>query len=120
MYGPALPTLQRKMTRSSPKRKSTVFVPVPLDIFEHHRFIDLYADFFFVNGIPFMHTKSANINFLSIQHCTSRNATTVKSSLKFIKDKHESRGFVVAHLHADNEFNVDGLDEMLLCSCQNT
>ena len=113
IYGPALPTLQGKMTRSSPKTKPTVFVPVPLDIFEHHKFIDLYADFLFVNGIPFMHTKSANINFLSIQHCTSRSATTIKNSLKFIKDKYESRGFVVAHLHADNEFNVNGLDEVL-------
>ena len=117
IYGPALPTLQGKMTRSSPKSKSTVFVPVPLDIFKHHRFIDLHADFLFVNGIPFMHTKSANINFLSIQHCTSRNAITIKNSLKFIKDKYESRGFVVAHLHADNEFNVDGLDE-ILCPTQ--
>jgi len=62
IYGPALPTLQGKMTRSSPKTKQTVFVPVPLDIFEHHKFIDLHADFLFVNGIPFMHTKSANIN----------------------------------------------------------
>ena len=85
IYGPALPTLQGKMTRKQPVSKPTTFIPVPSIIKQHYN-IDLYIDFFFVNRIPFLHTKSKNINFLSVQPCTSRKASII-AGLKTVKSK---------------------------------
>lgn len=86
---------------------------MPLDVLEHYELIDLHAAFRSLNGMPFMHTKLANLYFLSIQHRTSRNAAIIKTSLKNIKDKYGARDFTVAHLHAENEFNVNDFDEVL-------
>ena len=113
IYGPVIPTLQGKMTRTNPVSKQTVHVPLPIPMLQHHKHVDLYCDFFFVNKIPFLHTKSKNINFLSVQYCKSRSGYTIKQGLKYVKSKYEHRGFVVQHLHADNEFNIDGLENIL-------
>ena len=113
IYGPAMPILQGKMTRTTPVTKTTSTTPVSPLILQHHQNIDLYCDFLFVNKLLFLHTKSKNINFLSIQSCKNRTSNTVINGLLYVKSKYVNRGFTLSHMHADNEFNVKGMQEAM-------
>jgi hypothetical protein len=65
IYGPDIATLKGKMTCSSAAQHVPTFValPIPAHIAAHHRDLTLCMDFFFVQGIPFLHSISQKIGF---------------------------------------------------------
>ena len=67
IYGSPTPILQGKTTRVKPKGANIEIVPLPLPIYKHHKDIQLYIDFFFVNGYPFLETKTNKINFITYE-----------------------------------------------------
>ena len=85
IYRPTIPILQGKITRTTPVTKTTSTTPVSPLILQHHQNIDLYCDFLFVNKLLFLHTKSKNINFLSIQSCKNRTSNTIINGLLYVK-----------------------------------
>jgi hypothetical protein len=114
IYGPATPLLFGKMTRPTPLSHRFEKVPLPLPIATHHKNLQLYVDFFFVNGYPFLTTKSGKINFITATPVTSRSITNIKNALDNVIDMYEARGFNITTLHGDNEFNVHALRQHLL------
>ena len=80
-------------------------VPIPAPILNEHRNIDLHVDFFFVNRLAFLHTKSEKVNFITVQYCKSRSVTEIKKGLTIVMDVYKARGFNIASVHADGEFN---------------
>ena len=66
IYGPLTPILQGKATRPRPKRVQVENLPLPLQIEERYKNVDLHIDFFYVNGLPFLHTKADKIHFLTV------------------------------------------------------
>ena len=108
IYGKPVPLLQGKMTRVTPsspvKSKS---LPLPSCVFEHHMEIHLYIDIFYVNGMPFFHTKSGKLNFLSVQYLSSRRLTEIINGLDIVIAKYEERGFKITDIHGDPEFDSD-------------
>ena len=67
IYGPAVPLLKGKMTRKHPRPPNLQYTPLPSQILHQHPTLQLYIDFFFVNKLPFLHTKSGAINFVTAQ-----------------------------------------------------
>ena len=67
-FGPAAPLFQGKMKRRTPpfggKYKK---LPLPPQVTENHQYVQLHINFFFVNKLPFLHTKSAVIQFLTVE-----------------------------------------------------
>ena len=61
--------------------------------------------FFFVNGRPFLHTKSRIIYFGSVEACNRREKSETISGLKPVKTKYKDRGFTISDYHGDNEFD---------------
>ena len=114
IYGPAKPTLEGKMTRLHPSKCKVKRVPLPLPISIHHKEVELYIDFFYVNGYPFFITKSSKVNFITAEYCTSRFKQQIINKLETVIGKYETRGFDVAAVHADNEFNVKDIKDFLL------
>ena len=70
---------------------------------KHHHSVEL-AMYLFVNGIPFIHTKSRNIYFRSVQTCSSRGKYEIISRLKQVKKNYKYIGFTIPYFHGDNEF----------------
>ena len=105
IYGPDLGFLKGKMTRRKGAHVPS-FTPtaLPSYIMEHHQQITLYEDFFFVQGIPFLHTISNKLNFRTATHVTDRQKATMVSETTKIRDLYEDRGFNVVDIHADLEF----------------
>ena len=114
IYGTALPILKGKMVRSNPKYKPPTLAILPPLLMKHHGQVDLYADFLYVNKLPFLHTKSKNINFLTVQNLPSRKASEITKGLQEVLNIYHARGFNISSLHGDNEFNVDSIKESLL------
>ena len=67
IYGQAHPLLQGKTTKTSYRlRAPSTTLALPPPIAKFHRDTDLFVAFPFVNKVPFLHTKSKNINFLTV------------------------------------------------------
>jgi len=82
------------------------FIKIPRDFYELHRFVTLAADVMFVNGIPFLTTRSRDIKFRTIEWLSSCLAKRLGSCLKnVIRDYGAGAGgFVVCLILMDMEF----------------
>jgi hypothetical protein len=113
IYGTPLPLLKGKMVRKNPTKANFSKVPIPAPILQFHKNVQLYMDFFFVNTIPFLHTKSKNINFSSIQPCKSRSKSQIIEGITQVLEAYRNRGFNVTVCHGDNEFDMDELKKAI-------
>ena len=60
-----------------------------------------------------LHSKSSHINFLTVQTGENRTAKSILKGLKGVINTYSKRGFEVADLHADNEFDIKDLKSSL-------
>ena len=67
IFGTPKPLLKGTMIRHVPITNKVSKVALPIQIAERHKEIHIYIDFFFINGYPFLHTKSSKLNFLTAQ-----------------------------------------------------
>ena len=107
IYGALRPFLQEKMT-SNGTLSTTIHVKIPLphQIAKTYSKVQLYIYFFYVNKVPFLHTKSGHVNFLTVQQCISRGKKEIMKGLEIVKKIYRSRGFRIVCFHGDNEFNI--------------
>ena len=64
----------------------------------------LCIDFFYVNGIPLLHTISRSFKFRTVEETTNRNQSTMVRGIKRAVQLYRARGLIVNNIHADNEF----------------
>jgi hypothetical protein len=113
IYGPPIPILKGKMKRIKPENKNITRMPLPPPVLQHHRNLQLYIDFFFVNKMPFLHTKSSKINFLTVQSGPNRTKGTIIAGIDSVISLYNARGFNISNVHGDNEFNIPALEASL-------
>ena len=77
IFGPAKPLLEGKMTRVSPQECKIQRIPLPIPILQQHKQLELYVDFFFVNGHPFLTTRSSKVKILTAHMCQSRSKKVI-------------------------------------------
>ncbi len=107
IYGPPVPQLQGKMTKRHPTTPviQQHLLTLPKPISDHHSNIKLCVDFFYVNGTPFLHTISRNVQFRSVHKTQTRIAREYTRHLSAIINKYELRSFSVVQVEGDNEFD---------------
>ena len=71
-----------------------------------HKNIEVHLDFCFVNGIPFLITKSGNINLLSTQDVTSGSKKEMIRGLEIVFKTCLDAGYNISTCHADSEFET--------------
>ena len=113
IYGTPVPLLKGKMTNIGSSLNNTDVTHVPPDIIKYHQHIQIYMDFFYVNKMPFLHTKSDKLNYLTVIQTKSRSKTEIINELQKITNMYKRRGFLITKYHGDNEFNMDDLKEKL-------
>jgi hypothetical protein len=106
IYGPDIAAIKGKTTRTHAAPRAPTFeaVPIPAPILQHHRRITLCVDFFFVQGLPSLHTISRDIGFRTVRPVTDRSKQTILRELKAIMHIYRTRGLTICDVHADNEF----------------
>ena len=109
IFGTPIPLIQGKMVRSPNPRERIPRVSIPPSILIHHRDVILHIDFFFVNKVPILHTKSEGINFLTVQTGMTRSKGAIIDGIQAVINTYNSRGFRVRTIHGDGEFDMDDL-----------
>jgi hypothetical protein len=106
IYGPDIATLKGKTTRTEAAEHVPTFdaIPLPPTILEHHKNVTLCVDFFFVQGLVFMHTISRGIGFCTVSRVNERNKPTILKEIKAVLNVYHSRGLIVCDIHGDTEF----------------
>jgi hypothetical protein len=66
-----------------------------------------------VNKLPYLHTKSEKINFLTVQSGKNRTKRSIIDGLNVVLDTYHARGFMVTDIHGDNEFDINDLRHAL-------
>ena len=68
----------------------------------------------FVNGIPFLHTKSKEVNYITIQKLDKRTTGKISKRLKNVMSRYITRGITNTDIFADNEFNSKVYKQLVL------
>jgi hypothetical protein len=114
IYGPAKPLLEGKMIQKQPPKHWIKRVPLPLAMIStHHEELQLYIDFFYINGYPFLATKTSKVNFITATPMKSRSTNAVINTIDSVLNTYWSRGFDITIVHSDNKFNIKELKEFL-------
>ena len=94
------------MTRSGAAPRAPTFeaVPIPAPILEHQRNVTLCVDFFFVQGLGFLHTISRGIGFRTVVPVADRSYKTILKEVTRVINIYQTRGLNVLDVHADSEF----------------
>ena len=92
IYGPDIAVLKGKMTRGAAAPRAPTFqaVPLPAPITTHHRNITLCVDFFFVQGIGFLHTISRGIGYRTVSPVADRTHKTILRELLTVLNLYSS------------------------------
>ena len=101
------------MTNIGPSTNNTYVTYLPPDIIKHHRHIQLYMDFFYVNKMPFLHTKSGKLDYLTVAPTKSRSKETIINEAQRVTKMYERRGFSIEKYHGNNEFDMNDLRETI-------
>ena len=93
---------------------SNAVLPIPSSILEAQQDVTLCVDLFYVNGLVFLLTISRNLQFVTV-HALKRRSMVgeVLPLLDTVCNVYCARGFRIAAVHADNEFQP--LQTLLLC-----
>ena len=102
IYGPPVAALQGKLTRPSQVRNNATQSPIPKDITEESMKIKLYLDIFYIDSVPFLHTKSKDINYVTVQHLPNRKEETLVTKLGFVVNRYLRRGFTITDVFSDS------------------
>jgi hypothetical protein len=93
------------MVRRRPEHIANVpRVPISTHILKHHPTDEINMDFMYVNGTPYLHTKSSAIKFLSVQPCKGRGQKEMERGIDKVTTKFKQRGFDIIAFNGDNEF----------------
>ena len=106
IYGPDIAVLKCKMTRSNaaPRAPTYEAVPIPAPIMRFHRNVTLCVDFFFVQGLCFLHTISRGIGYRTVVSTADCNYKTILKGVLAAIKPYKDRNLVVRDVHADTEF----------------
>ena len=117
IYGSRTPILQGKTTRVKPKGSKIEIIPRTLPISQHLKDLQFYIELFFVNGYPFLATKTNNVNFITSKPCISRKIIHITKYIITFLDLYEARGFNITSVCGDNKFNIKTLKSHFLPIC---
>ena len=105
IWGPEIATIKGKTTRIKPKHApNTTTIPLPRTTQDFHSAVTLCIDFFYVNGIPLLHTISRSYKFRTIEEVDNRAQNTMINGIKRVVNLYKCRGITIDNIHADNKF----------------
>ena len=107
IFGPPKPLLQGQMTRLKLITNKIEKIPLTTKIAQQHTTISISVNFFWVNGLAFLTSKSKKINFVTAKYQKSRSAKFIINTLNKIRQMYKSRGFCIENIHGVNEPNKD-------------
>jgi hypothetical protein len=106
IFGPDVGSLKGKTVRRPTPHVSTRLIDVPLPLMKQYRQVTLAGDIMFVNRIPFFVTLSHHIRFGTAEMLANRKAPTILTAIKQVRNIYLQRGFQIATMILDGEFET--------------
>ena len=104
IYGNNEGSIKGKATRKRPEHVTTEsLVTIPEEILREHRTLTLYADLFFISGMPYFTTISEGIMFTTVEALQNRKYDTIIDALLAVITFYKVKGFNVKFVFSDNE-----------------
>ena len=116
IFGTSESILKGRMTAPTQVSHRIATSSVPDELKNTHKNVQLFTDFFFVNGLCFLVVISDIITYLSITHMENKKSPTIIKHLNDIITKYRSRNFIITDVFADGEFDVDDIATSILPS----
>ena len=107
IFGAAPEQVKGKSTAPSQKRDTSSQVQLNDIKFDIDKRIKLYIDIMYISGIFFLHTKSKDLDYITIHYLPDKKIPTIAKKLKYVVKRYISRGFTITDVFGDNEFNHD-------------
>ena len=79
-------------------------VPIPSYIVEHHSQVTLCIDYFFIQGIPFLHTIAQKLQFRTVSAVKDRKKNNILTDIHNVLAIYQGRGFTITEIKAHLEF----------------
>ena len=106
IFGPDLAGIRGKTVRKTPERVEAEIVAVPRNLVESYKYCTLVADVMFVNGIPFLITRTRGLQLITIEYLPRRTAKYIGHKLNRVLSFYRRAGFVVQLALMDMEFET--------------
>ena len=104
IYGPNIKAVIGKTTRTRSSPSNEILTPIPGYVLKNHSIIKLLIDIFYVNQISFLMTLGAIVNFITVHALPDERMSTIKKDLDRVIKMYESRGFKIAQIDTDGQF----------------
>ena len=108
IYGPDIAHLKGKGTRPKAGRiEIRGLTPLPQEVLDNQRYVNLSMDYFYVQGVPVLHTISRNFHFRTVEFLLNKSKATeeeTKEGVGRIMAIYHARKLEVSQVNADNEF----------------
>ena len=104
LFGPDIGSIRGKTVRRAPTTVTTDYVAIPAVIRDRMGPVEITADLFFVNSIPFLLTLGKRIKFMTLENVPDRKAITLLRGLHAVRQIYLERGHTVSTMFMDNEF----------------
>ena len=102
IYGPDIAHLKGKETRPKAGRiEIRGLTPLPREVINNQKYVNLSADFFYVQGLPVLHTISRNFHFRTVEFLMNKNRGNeedIKAGLNRIIGMYKVMKYYVIHL----------------------
>ena len=98
IYGEAPEILAGKTTAPTMVKNSSSQVMLYELSYSKSRWAKLYVDIFYVNGLAFLHIKSKEIDYITIQRLTSKKGSEICKKSKLIIFTYLIRGFTITNI----------------------
>ena len=104
IYGPSIPCLRGKTTRSTPNEFRIEATPLPLSVHEKYKDVTIAADIMFVRGVRFFVTISDHIKFGTGENIKDAKISTLADAITRVCNVYRTRGFRVTIALMDGQF----------------
>ena len=94
----------KSVRRQAPPPSRLITTSLPSFILENHKDVTLCIDFFFVQGVCFLHTISQKIHFRTAVRVPNRFKSTYLPELRRVLQRYPKRDFNIVEVKADLEF----------------
>ena len=106
IFGPDVGILKGKTVRKGSQHVEATEVTIPSDLMSEYRNVVIGADVMYINKLPFFVTMSRNLKFSTAELMLDQKQATMVEHVKRIQRIYVKRGFRIAIMLMDGQFDV--------------
>ncbi len=104
IYGDSVTAMKGKMVRKTPPEPRSDLLSIPPELIKAHQGIELCADIFYIEEVPFLLTVSKKLKFMTARVLNSEDQDELGEALDATFRQYNKAGFDIKTLYTDRQF----------------